>query len=272
MAVDPQVRRVVLGYRSQVDQLRARTTRFVTAAWGSLDDYRDAEIDRFAQLVAPVVEGAQVRVAALTDAYLAAYETAVYGGRVAPLGVPRDAAVALRGVDTVEVYRRPGVTVWTALSDGESFAGAVRKGLLRAEGLASTDVQLAKTHTSRRVLGSKGNVVGYRRVLEGGHSCGLCIVASTQRYRSEDLMPIHGGCSCSVQPIYGDRDPGQVIDPERLAGVHDAIAERFGAFDEGARDINDITSYRDVLVTHDHGELGPILGVRGQDFTGPTDV
>jgi hypothetical protein len=130
---------------------------------------------------------------------------------------------------------------------------------------AATDLQLAKTHSSRFVLGGKDHVVGYRRVLEGRKSCGLCIVASTQRYHKDDLMPIHGHCDCGVEPIFGDADPGQVVDTSTLEGVHAAIEERFGVSDRSGRDPVD---FRQVLVTHEHGELGPVLAVKGQQFTG----
>jgi hypothetical protein len=30
--------------------------------------------------------------------------------------------------------------------------------------------------------------------------------------------------------------------------------------------------YRDLIVTHHHGELGPVLAVRGQHFDGPGSI
>lgn len=30
--------------------------------------------------------------------------------------------------------------------------------------------------------------------------------------------------------------------------------------------------YSDVLVVHEHGEIGPVLGFRGDHFTGPSDI
>ena len=31
-------------------------------------------------------------------------------------------------------------------------------------------------------------------------------------------------------------------------------------------------AYRDVLVSHEHGELGPVLAVKGRPFQGPNDL
>lgn len=186
-----------------------------------------------------------------------------------PIAVPASRVVAPRGVPTREVYERPFVDTWTALAGGLGFDDALEKGRQRVVSLAGTDVQLARTRAAAYVLDRSDGVVGYRRVLHGSESCGLCVVASTQRYRRGDLMPIHPGCDCGVLPIYGDVDPGQILDPSRLEGVHQRLEERFGVSDAGARTPID---YRDVLVVHEHGELGPVLGVRGQTFTGPADI
>lgn len=274
MPPSPEALRVVNLYRRQTAALRARVLRYIGATWGNLSAYRDADIDRFVAAVVPVVAGAQRQVASLTDAYLAAVESAVLGTRVAPIGVDTAevSTSALRGVEAAEVYHRSGVTVWTALSDGDTLTAAAAKGLNRALDLASTDVQLAKTHATRSILTRKPNVSGYRRVLEGSKSCGLCIVATTQRYHRRELLPIHGGCDCGVMPIYGEKDPGHVIDPTTLDGLHETIAERFGGIDESARGRVGIPAYRDVLVVHNHGELGPVLSVKGQAFTGPSDL
>lgn len=238
--------------------------------------HREADVARWARLAIPAVSGAQAQIAAMTDQYLAAVQTAASGTTVRPVGVPATAVTteALRGVPAVDVYRRPGVTVWTALAEGMPYSQAVNLGLLRALNIAVTDLQLAKTHTSQQVLEQAGDrVVGYRRVLDG-NSCALCAVASTQRYHRGDLMPIHPGCGCDVAPIVGDTDPGQVINADRLAQVHDAIAETFGVSSESARQIGTPNGlqYRDVIVQHQHGELGPVIAVRGQRFTGPADL
>jgi hypothetical protein len=80
-------------------------------------------------------------------------------------------------------------------------------------------------------------------------------------------MPIHPGCDCGEQPIYGTEDPGQIIDEQLLEATHEAIEERFGFSDRGAREID----YR-LIQVRDHGELGPLLTVRGQHFDGPSSI
>jgi len=177
------------------------------------------------------------------------------------------------------VYRRPFIQVYTGLADGQPFDAAVQAGGRRLQSIAATDVQLAKTHASQAALAQMDRVVGYRRVLTGAKSCGLCIVAASQRYHKAKLLPIHPGCDCAVAPLGPDEAAAQVIDPEMLGAAHEAIADRFGKWDSGARVIPGVTGpsgkplqYRDVLITHQHGEIGPVLAVRGQHFDGPHDI
>jgi hypothetical protein len=257
--------RLIGANQAAVKQVRARVEAFLRATWTNLGSWRDADVQRWVGQAVPVVLGAQRQVASLTDAYLAQ----LLG--VGPTGVPfaQVTGAAVRGVDPAEVYQRPGKTVWGELSNGAALLDAVARGADRAVSIAMTDLQLTKTHSARYVLDRHDGVVGYRRVLTGSHSCGLCAVASTQRYHKRDLMPIHPACDCAVAPIIGSEDPGQVIDEQRLQATHDAIQERFGISDRGARDPID---YRHALVINHHGEIGPVLGVRGQHFTGPGDI
>lgn len=217
--------------------------------------------------VLPTVLGAQRSIASLTDAYLSQVSALVVGGSAAPLGIPTAevSGAALRGVDPRDVYRRPAVELYTSLSEGKPFDQAVKDGLRRLVSVSMTDLQLAKTHTARRVFEADDRVSGHRRTLTGSENCGICRVAATQRYHREDLQPIHPGCDCGVAPIYGDFDPGHVIDKQGLADVHDAVAERFGESASDAREID----YRKLILVENHGEIGPVLTVKGQHFDGP---
>ena len=80
-------------------------------------------------------------------------------------------------------------------------------------------------------------------------------------------MPIHPGCDCGEMPIYGTQDPGQVINELRLDATHQSVATRFGISDAGAREID----YRAIKIT-EHGEMGPMLTVRGQASQSAGDV
>jgi hypothetical protein len=276
-AAEPETAALVRVYETQVAGVRQLVVDFVRATWLGLGDYHDATIDGFVAALAPVLEGAQQHTAALTDGYLATLESLTRTDAVAPFGVPDDvvSTPALRGVSNDELLRRPALELYTRLARQEPFTQALGRATDRAQSITETNLQLAKTHAARHVLTTKPAVVGYRRSLKGARSCALCIVAATQRYHRGKLMPIHPGCDCGVIPVYRDADPGQVIDPTALPDLHAALAEQFGAYSSGAREIPgvkledsaDPLAYRDVLVEHTHGEIGPVLGVRGQHFT-----
>jgi hypothetical protein len=100
-----------------------------------------------------------------------------------------------------------------------------------------------------------------------------------------------------VAPIVGRQDPGQVINSvtvtegaqavrstssgvnvfngdnlvnlgDLLEPLHEEIEKRFGISDRGGRRID----YRKLLTVHEHGEIGPVLAVKGQHFAGPDQI
>lgn len=294
-------------YNSSATALRTALADAVVDRFDRLDSWRDDDADEFAAAAAPMVEGAQQAMAAMTDAYMAALLSDLLGEDVLPVGV--DLEVNLRGVDADEVYRRPFLQIWNDLAGGALLKAAIQAGRRRAEGLATTDLQLAKTHSSRIILQTRENggqaagtrgrrrIVGYRRVLTGRENCAMCVLASTQRYHVKDLLPIHPACDCAVAPIVGRQDPGQTINSatvtegaqavgtnsrgvdvfsgnqlvnlgELLEPLHEEIQKRFGISDRGGRRID----YRKFLTVHEHGEIGPVLTVKGQHFTSASDL
>lgn len=241
--------------------------------------WRQSDIDAMAAVVTRRVEAAQHRMGALTDVYLAQVISEAAGERLPLIGVaPADVSTqALRGVAGVDVYARPGATLWTELSQGSGIDQASAAGRERLRKLAATGLQLAKTHTARRVMRlSPKRIVGYRRILVGRTNCALCIVASTARYRRGDLQPIHPGCDCSILPIWGEEDPGWVIDEDQLASVHETLQRELGGYSDSAREFttieDEVLSYRDVLITRQHGEIGPVLGIRGRPWRSLADI
>jgi len=244
--------------------LRERVAHAVTLIWRSLGVYRNAQMAEFTAQAVPLVEAAMAQMSSLTAGYLALHSQEA-GFSAVPVGVPTPTVQSVRGVPASEVYGRPFHLVWRELGAHNPVDAAIKSGLDRAVETALTDVQLAKTHTVQAVtLASPitARPYWYKRVLEGPKSCALCIVASTQAYHVKGLLPIHPGCDCSVEPQW-TAQPDQVIDPDLLAAAHDAIQEKFGLSDAGARN----PDYRKILLVHEHSELGPVLTVAGHHFT-----
>lgn len=268
-------RAIIGAYTQTTTVLRSQLLTLILALFRGLGSWRDTDQARFLQQALPQVAGGQRQMVGLTDAYLSQLAADLDGTAPEPLGIQaRDGAELRNGTEPEEVYTRPFRTVYQELGEGSDMAQALDRALNRLYSNCVTDLQLAKTHASADWL-EEGTWLGrdesryYRRVLTGTSSCGLCVVASTQRYRKPRLLPIHPGCDCAVGLIESDTDPGQVINETLLDNAHEAIEKTFGVSDRGARNPID---YRDVLIEHQHGEYGPVLARARDAFTGPRDL
>jgi hypothetical protein len=221
--------RLSLAYRRDYSALLERVDAAVVRAWRALANVDGDAAERFAAAAAALVAGFQAQAANLAALFVVFQIAALLD---APPGSPPRIPPgeltdeALRGVPGLEVYRRPVVAARSALARGEPWSAAMAAGEAAAAGYGRTDVALAQRHAARTVLDADQRVVGYRRVLTG-RSCVLCATASTQRYRTDELLPIHTHCDCTVAPIVGTFDPGRVINRELLAELKDAGGSRY---------------------------------------------
>lgn len=260
-------------YQRAVEQVRTRLLTVADRLWTGLGSYRDADIDRLVRLIVPHVQAGQVQVANLTEAYFQSVGSNA--------GVDFAHVTGGRGVPADEVYRRPAVTTYTALSENQSLSAAVQLGGDRLASLVKTDLQMAKVRQAQRSLDSAG-VTAFRRVLTGRENCALCVIASTQRYHRGDLMPIHPGCDCGVDTLPKGWNPRvQVIDQDLLDLTHDTVAMKLGRSELSARDLglgktdargSHVSDYTDLIVTRTHGEYGPTLAWRDEKFTSKADI
>lgn len=251
--------------------LRASIVQQLFAMWFGMDNYHGKNMDSWLDLALPLVHAGQETAANATATYVQ-MQLEIMGAdsdiEIPPLELVTGPAIR-NGVPSEEVYSRPLKDVWTALSRGKSLEEAIQAGAERLRQLVETDIQLSHTHTARRIFSSRADVKGFRRVPTGAYTCALCMVASTQRYRKLDLMPIHPGCDCRVAPIITEEDTiPRVVDKETLDRIHEAIAKQFGISSRDAR----LVDYRKIMVVENHGEYGPTLSVAKHKFTGPDDL
>ena len=159
-----------------------------------------------------------------------------------------------------EVYRRPvDEFIWRRRNGGtleesrEAFEQRLRE-------VAEADMRAAEREEVENVLTRALEVIGYRRIihpeLSKSGSCGLCIVASAQLYRTDELMPLHGGsCNCGVMAVTKTDDPGLRINDDDLKSIYAAA---------GSTAADDLVNTR--IKINDHGELGPVLVKQGDHF------
>ena len=266
MAVEDEVARQFTGLFAT---LRASMVQQLFAIWFSLGSYRDLDVPNFLDMSMPLVTAAQETSAQATFTYIQMQlELAGVDSEMdlPPLGDITGPNLR-NGTPPEVVYTRPFKEVWTALKNGYSFDDAIRMGSDRLRQLVETDIQLAHTHAARNAFSRRTDIAGFRRVPTGDYTCALCMIASTQRYRSFDLMPIHPGCDCRVAPIT-NKDTIQRVDKETLERIHQSIEKQFGMSARDAREID----YRKILLVENHGEYGPTLTVAKHKFTGPNDL
>ena len=245
---------------------------FVVDLFLNLGSWRDEDVTRFQDQALPTLRAAQQTLGNLTAAYIAEALSQEAGRRIPPATLsPADVTNLRRGVDEAEVYRRPFVRLYTGLSRGDRMRDSIEAGSVRLAELAETDLQMTHATAANRALkAAPADVepVAWRRVLQGPASCGLCVIASTQRYLVEQLNPIHPGCDCTVEPLFAHG--AAVLDRDLLERLHDAVFDLTGQADRGGRAID----YRDLMVStvQTHGEVGAVL-VRPRDrFSRPQGI
>lgn len=180
---------------------RRRVTEAVIAALVELlrrlGSWREADANRFTTQAVPLVAAGQRALADAVAQAIAAQAQAATGGPVAPVAIPSGTVTALRGTNPRAVYRRPFVDIWTALARGERLDTAVDLGATRLAEIAEGDMQLAFAHANQQAMQRLPERIRpryWRRTLQGEYSCGLCVIAATNRYRVEELNPIHPNC------------------------------------------------------------------------------
>ena len=253
---------LVAAYQLGAQRLRARTRTVTEAAWTGLGSYDTPDVERFTALAADITDAAASAAAGLSEAFVASYVAAETGEAVRLPG----AAALVRPVPAEVVYARPFHQMWRDLSVGLLWTEARDRARNFAGTLAYTDAQLALRSSWTTSMSSSPRITGYRRVLNSP-SCGLCVVASTQRYSRGDLMPIHHRCDCTVEPIVGGSPNTRVIDGERLELVKRRLASEDGTYTRAAIrrmkiDVDDLPAVEVRM----HGEMGPVLTFAGQAF------
>lgn len=194
-------------YLTQLQNITAAGMRALIQVWAALPGIDESDIAQFARLAAPLLEGTGTATAASTAGYLRQFT---------------GARVAISDITISQDMRHPFIGVWRDLNRGVPYTDALQTGRDRAASLAQERVEAAQNEVAERLEQSGLTEVGWRRVPQGA-TCSWCVVVSTQRYKTAASASFghgHGGvnyCDCKKVPIYGQRDPGRVINENILS-------------------------------------------------------
>ncbi|TAJ48867.1 MAG: hypothetical protein EPO52_05715 [Herbiconiux sp.] len=238
--------------------------RLLLGMWGSFDDWYDSDLVTAQSARSSVyVDAALKQSRRLSRAYMLAVLREI--GAQTPTLDPIDDLYPRANIDMLEVYQRPAVQYRYALSQGKSVQQARDVAERRLKDLVETDLGIVNRDEARVVMSAAPLVIGYRRVIhpelsESG-TCGLCVVAASNYYSSDDLLDIHDECKCETMPITAAADPGLQLNREDL----DRIYEGAGG--------NDRDSLKEVRIAIGmHGEIGPVLVREADHFRDPAEI
>jgi hypothetical protein len=257
-------------HASQRSSLIGKLFSSVLQIWSGVGNYHDDDqVGSAAAASAYRVMQAQKQARRLTRSY----QTSVLSAMDALERFPAEVDYYPRsGTTALDVYARPASQAVFAYSKGGTVEDARQAVRDRLELLLHEDIMLAERDEEQRIYEAVPRVVGYRRVIHPERSengtCGLCAVAATQRYRTDELRPLHDGCECGSMPIVGTKDPGQVLNDEDLEQLYAAAGEAVAIGGRQARARS--TAREDLLnvriTVNEHGEKGPVLVKEGDHF------
>lgn len=250
--------RLIAQQTGMISALSMQTIQMLLRLWQPFREWYDEDlVIAHAARSATTVESAQAQARRRQEAYLRFVSREM---KITPptmeairLEYPGSIDIYPRDASILDVWKRPAEQYRYAISEGLDEVEALGRAIDRIQHNAHMDLSLARREASRAVFEATPQITGYRRIIhpersESGFSCGLCVVASTRIYSTDELLPIHNDCNCDVLPIIGTQDPGNTLNLEDLQTIYDAA---------GSNNAGDLLNTK-VSFT-EHGELGPII-------------
>lgn len=215
-----------IAYHAATKAVIADTKQIVVRNWENLmlNGLDQMAVQVFTDATAPAALAMQNSVANLTSTFLAnrtdkkpvTPKTSNVLGRNASPENRQDAAAAW-----ADTYARPFIQARSLVKNkGMTLEEAVHRTAIRVAQMVDTDAQMSKLRQAHESLRHYG-LTEYKRVNHPEDSetgtCALCLLASTQVYYTEDLMPIHTRCQCDVDVL----EPGDItrLNGRRYVGL-----------------------------------------------------
>ncbi len=264
MPSETRTRTAVDKHAAQRQTLTLELLKLLLGLWGGFKDYDDPLM----------VHAKAARSASLLDVALSrirrsarSYGTIILRDNDA---MPRSLAGQLdlyprSDATMTSVYSRPARDYGRAIRDGKSPAEALEDARDRLREIAEADAAAAERDELNAIWRMSSKVTGWRRIIHPERSasgtCGLCVVAATRLYSTDELRALHGGCKCTELPVFAGSDPGLKLTEDDLKTIY------AGAGSTGADDLR-----RTRISIREHGELGPILIKDGDAWRDVFDV
>lgn len=213
--------REALAHKAQIARIKAQANTAFKIVWDNLEGYNKENLPQLVASAVPISQAAQRQTVDITNALVARRL------KRQPLTLDHRQFTGQRvrgGVTPEEVYSRPLKRHWHMLKQGATWEEAQASGLAVASASLASDVMLSMRATVAGLQLREPGAWGYQRV-PGGNACDFCILASTQRYYTGELEPLHVGCGCGIDVITATDDPGQVINSDRLDAIKQGNSE-----------------------------------------------
>jgi hypothetical protein len=184
-------------YQVRAHHLRSHLTSTAVARFDALPTW--SEPDLLAEPMAALSTAAQVTQTRL----LVSMSSYIVGSRVATPPLDTVTGDAVRGGSIVNSWRIPFYSLWQGFTAGLSQAALVQQGRDDVVTQAVTDLSLSQRSAMSAIGQQRDDIIGYWRVPSPGSACEFCTEIADQLYHTEDLMPVHPGCECTVEPAIG---------------------------------------------------------------------
>lgn len=239
-------------YQNALKQTRGAVRMQLEQHYRALPDLRDDQAKVFVEKAVRIVQAGQARAVALTSAHMSQQV-----GLTKPVGLDTVKLIAdiRKGVDAHDVYMRPIVTARASI-EKDGFAQAFLKGLGRLLATADMDVAMSARDASVAFGGDNSTgVIGWERVAEPD-CCAFCQEIDGAKVFVENPAPLHNNCGCTVEPITRNSSTQPTGFRERSPQWDDVSS---GAIFGNAE-------------IREHGEMGPVIVAKGDNFTTEADL
>ncbi|NUO57321.1 MAG: hypothetical protein HOV78_11695 [Hamadaea sp.] len=250
-----QLQTLSLREATAAEQTAANAQRAAWALWASFAGWYSAEqVAALARQTAAISQQGRQVAGNLGMAYMREVLAGLRGAGVPTIRL--DLPDARLGADLEQVYSRPAEAYKLTYALTEDPAAATKAAQDRLTTLVRDDLLVARRDGEHQQM-KAAKVEHYRRIVHPERSktgvCGLCLAAADRVYTIAKLLPIHDDCKCTTAP-----------DGDAAAEVIKVDLEQLYKDAGGTTDGRALKQVR--YQVNEHGELGPVLGVKGQNF------